>query len=413
MTEQLDAAVWQTRIASGPTVLTERMDSVGSVALGFWLQHGAAHEAPGATGISHLLEHMVFKGTARRSSVDLAREIEAIGGTLDAYTTHEHTSYQAWVPRQYLDLALDVLTDLVFEPVLRQADLELERRVVLEELARVQDTPEDLVFDLHASHLYNEHPYGSPILGSRESLATIHADDLRALHGSAYVPENLVVTSAGAVDHGEVVHALGDRLPNRGLSARAEVPEPPAGIAELKTVHREGTRQSHIVLGGHGVGYSDPLRYAVVLVGTVLGDGMSSRLFQRVREELGLAYSVFSYQVFYGLGGQVGAYAGTSPETLASTRTALLEELELLAEEGLSETEVRASKEQMKGQLILSLETTTARMNRLAALALYDEPYASLEGLAGRIDAIEQTAVQDACRLFHPNRLAGLELVPA
>ncbi|MEN8145885.1 MAG: pitrilysin family protein, partial [Gemmatimonadota bacterium] len=391
MHEQLDSAVWRTELLNGPAVLTERMTSVGSAAIGFWIRHGTAYEDPAVAGISHLLEHMVFKGTARRSASLLAREIEALGGSLDAYTTHEHTSYQAWVPSQHLNLALDVLVDLVFEPMLRQEDLDLERRVVLEELARAEDTPEDVVFELHASCLYGAHPYGASILGSRDSLRAIEAADLRTLHTRSYVPGNLVVAAAGDIVHDQVVETLLALLPEREAVPRPDLPAPIRESGEFQSVSREGTRQSHIVLGGTAVPYADPLRFAVALVGTALGDGMSSRLFQRIREEMGLAYSVFSYQAFYERGGHIGAYAGTGPETAEAARNALLHELKSLAVSGLPAEEVQATKEQMKGGLLLSLETTAARMNRLAAVALYGEPYASLEGLAGRIDAISDS----------------------
>ncbi|MEE9207979.1 MAG: pitrilysin family protein [Gemmatimonadota bacterium] len=394
-------------------MLSERMTSVGSAAIGFWVRHGTAYEDPALAGISHLLEHMVFKGTAKRSASMLAREIEALGGSLDAYTSHEHTSYQAWVPRQHVDLALDVLVDLVFEPQLRQEDLDLERRVVLEELAHAEDTPEDVVFELHASCLFGKHPYGASILGSRESLEAVDAGALRTLHARAYVPDNLVVAAAGDIVHDQIVETLRRLLPKRDAAPRPQLATPVRESGEFQSVRREGTRQSHIVLGGTAVPYVDPLRYAVTLVGTALGDGMSSRLFQRIREELGLAYSVFSYQTFYERGGHVGAYAGTGPDTIEAARDALLDELKSLAREGLSADEIRATKEQMKGGLLLSLETNTARMHRLAALALYGEPYASLEGLAERIDAVRASSVQEAASLYDPDRLAVLELVPA
>ncbi len=413
MHEQLDSAVWRTHLPNGPAVLTERMTSVGSAAIGFWVRHGTAYEDPALAGISHLLEHMVFKGTARRSASVLAREIEALGGSLDAYTTHEHTSYQAWVPSQHVDLALDVLVDLVFEPLLREEDVDLERRVVLEELARTEDTPEDVVFDLHASCLYGAHPYGAPILGSRESLDAVDASALRTLHTRTYVPGNLVIAAAGDIVHDQIVETLGALLPERETTLRPQLARPIRESGEFQSVRREGTRQSHIVLGGTAVPYADPLRFAIALVGTALGDGMSSRLFQRIREELGLAYSVFSYQAFYECGGHIGAYAGTGPERIEAARNALLDELTSLAVDGLSGDEIRATKEQMKGGLLLSLETTAARMNRLASVALYGEPYASLAGLAGRIDAISESSVQEAANLYHPDRLAVLELVPA
>ncbi len=388
------------------------MEAVHSVAVGLWLRQGGAHERPDERGISHLLEHMVFKGTHRRSARDLVAEVERIGGALDAYTSHEATAYQARVPHQALADALDVLADLAFHPTLLRRDLESERNVILEELSALEDVPEELVFDLHAEFLYESHPYGASVLGTPESVVRLNEEDLRRLHRRRYRGGNAVIAAAGRVDHAELVDGVRRLVPADGAKGPpAPRPVPGGGLGHRRTA-RAGGRQSHIVAGALTVPYAHPLRYAVVLVESTLGGGMSSRLFQRVREEMGLAYSVYSFHSFYAQGGHAGAYVGTSPQTADAALEALLEELRRMAEEGLTAEEARAAKERLSGRLMLSLEAPAARMSRLAALALYDQPYRTLEEEAARIHAVSEEELREAAALWHPDRLAVLELAP-
>lgn len=394
-------------------MLSERIESVHSIALGIWFHQGPVHEIRSECGISHLLEHMVFKGTERRSARDLALEIERIGGALDAYTTHEATAFQARVPAGELRRALDVLADLAFHPTLRERDLEAERNVILEELALLEETPEELVFELHADWLYGEHPYGARIMGSAETVSDLSAERLRRLHSSSYRGSNAVVAAAGHVDHEELVALVREMVPRDDGAAQAQPPHVVQGATGRRRVEREGGHQTHLVAGGVTVAYSDPLRYAVVLVDAALGAGMSSRLFQRIREEIGLAYSVYSFHSFYASGGHGGAYVGTGPETASAALEAMLEELRLLAEQGLADEEVQTMREEIKGRLMLSLEAPVARMNRLAGLALYGEPYRTLDEIAQRIDLVTKQEVSEAAALYHPDRLAIMELAPA
>lgn len=389
------------------------MDSVRSVALGFWFRQGRVHEAGGEQGISHLLEHMVFKGTSRRSPRDLVWELERLGGALDAFTTHESTAFQARVPDSALEPAIDVLADLSFAPALRARDLEPERQVVLDELAAIEETPDDLAFELHASFLYDGHPYGEPIIGSRDSVSAIGRDALARLHGSAYRPPNLVITAAGRIDHDELLDLLERYVPGAEPAARPQGPGPASGAVGSRKIAHPGSRQAHIIAAGMTVPYRDPLRYALVLVATALGGGMSSRLFQRVREELGLAYSVYSFHSFFASGGHAGAYLGTAPDTVDAARDVMLETLAEVAERGLPADELEATKEQTKGRLLLSLESPVARMGRLAALTLYDLPYRTLDQVAQRIDGVTEAQVRKASAFLHPDRLALLELSPA
>ena len=412
-TEELDAGVLRTRLAGGVEIWTERMESMRSAAVGFWFRSGSAHEPTSMSGSAHLLEHMVFKGTSRRTSRQIASDIEDLGGSLDAYTAHEHTAFLARVPDTHLATAVDVLSDIAFHPTLDSADLALERGVVLEEIARTEDTPDDLVFDLHAEFLYAGHPYGRPILGSRESVGEMEVDALRNLHAKTYVPSNLVVAAAGRMDHEELLDLVLERLPDAGERTRTALEPPPHLGTGLRRVSRPSGRQAHIVAGAAGVRIGDALRNAVILVGTALGGGMGSRLFQRIREEMGLAYAVFGFRAFYLRGGHVGAYVGTGPETADRARDALCEELRKLAVDGLTPEELEATRTQLKGQVVLSLESPGSRMYRLASLALADEPYRSLDGVMERIDGVTESDAAQAAALYHPDGLAVLELSPA
>ncbi|WP_419937679.1 M16 family metallopeptidase [Candidatus Palauibacter sp.] len=393
-------------------MLSERMDSVRSVAIGLWVRQGRVHEDAEHGGASHLLEHMVFKGTRRRSARDLAWELERLGGALDAYTTHEFTAFQARVPAAALGIALDVLCDLAFFPRLSGDDLDVEREVVLEEIASAAEVPEDIVFEEHARALYGGHPYGEPILGTRESVRGLSVSALAALHERAYRPGNVVVAAAGAVEHGDLVDGLARWLPDRAPAPAAADPPPPAGESGFRRMRREGGRQTHIVTGGLSVPYRDPLRYAVHVTATALGGGMSSRLFQRIRETRGLAYAVYSFHGFYAQAGHVGAYVGTRPETAADAREALQEELALLARDGLTRQELDDTRSQLKGQFLISLESPASRMNRLAGVALYGHEYRTLDEVAGRIDAVDRAQCLEAAAYFSPERLATLELAP-
>lgn len=414
VTERLDREVQRSVLPSGTVVLSERMESVRSVAAGVWVRRGTAHERPPFRGIAHMLEHMVFKGAGGRSAQEIAAAVEGTGGSLDAYTTHEHTSFQVRVPSDHLATGLDVLSDLVFSPSLKQEDLSLEREVVLEEIARMEDTPDDLVFELHSEFLYDGHPYGAPILGTRESVRALAVDDLRRVHREAYRPGNMVVAVAGQVDHPALLDRVRDLWPEGGPAEGVEnVPALTATARGSRVVHRPGGRQVHLVAAGRGLDHSSPLRHAAVVVGQALGGGMTSRLFQRVREQLGLAYSVFSFQSFYARGGHLGAYLGTRPEAASAARDALLEELGKLCESGLSETELAEIKEQIKGQVLLSLESPAARMHRLAATDLYGEPYRNLDALVDLIEAIDMGQAEEVAKLYDPEGLALLELWPA
>jgi predicted Zn-dependent peptidase len=413
---RLAPALRRTTLPNGLTVLSETMPGVRSVSFGAWVRSASIHEARERMGVSHMLEHMVFKGTRTRSAKDIALALEVLGGSLDAYTAREHTSFQARVLDEHLPQAADVIADLIFRPTLKATDLSLERKVVLEEISMVDDTPDDLVFELHNEAMWGPHPYGYSILGTRDTVSSLSVRDLRELHERAYHPEHIVVAVAGNVDHDLLLETLqqtgwadmprGDTPP---AGAEAPVPIPP------RTVHVErDTTQTHLVFGAPAVAHGDPRRYAMTLVSMLLGGGMSSRLFQRVREELGLAYAVYTYQSFHADAGVHGVYVGTAPGTAEAAADAIRSELRQVAEQGIPDDELAAGKSQLKGQITLSLESVSSRMYRAAAVELYREPYKALDELLGEIDRIDGDAVAAICRAFFaPEAHTVLSLGPS
>jgi predicted Zn-dependent peptidase len=391
-----DRALEETTLANGIRVLSEPISGVRSAAVGVWVRRGSAHEAAGDHGTSHLLEHMVFKRTRKRTAAEIANALEGLGGSLDAYTSREHTSYQARVLDEHVPEALDVLADLVLHPLLRQDDLALEREVVLEEIAQVEDTPDDLVFELHAQRLWDGHPYGRSILGTSESVSSTTSERLQELHAEHYVGGNLIVAAAGHIDHEHIVEWVAELF---GGAASGQ----PSGAVGAASPPRRGSErvdrdsaQTHIVFGTTGPAYGSDDRHPVILLSAALGGGMSSRLFQRVREELGLCYSIFTYQSFHSLAGTIGVYVGTRPATAEQASDAVRRELARMAAQGLSQPELERTKRQVKGQITLSLESTGARLYRLASFALHDEPFVGLDELLTKID---QVTVDDIRRV--------------
>jgi len=405
-----------TTMANGLTVVSEHMPGVRSVAIGAWIRAASLHEQRDTMGVSHLLEHMVFKGTARRTAKEIALSLETLGGSLDAYTGREHTAFQARVLDTHVREAADVLVDLVYRPTLRAGDLQTERKVVLEEISTVEDTPDDLVFELHNAELWGAHPYGYSILGTRDSVARLDIADLQALHTRAYHPAQTVVAAAGNIDHDrllDVVAETGWTELESGPGARLISPPPVPVTPHTLHVEREGA-QTHVVFGSPSVAHGDPRRYTLALVSTLLGGGMSSRLFQRVREELGLAYAIYSFQTFHADIGTHGVYVGTGPDTAAEAVAAIREELARVAGDGLPSEEVRAGKNQLKGQVTLSLESVPSRMYRAAATELYGEPFQPLDAVLAEIDRIDDDDVRAVCReFFPPERQTIVTLGPA
>ncbi|MBL0172530.1 MAG: insulinase family protein [Gemmatimonadaceae bacterium] len=396
-------ALHRTELPNGLTVLSEAVPGARSVAFGAWVRAATLHEQPGEMGVSHFLEHMVFKGTRTRSAQDIALSLETLGGSLDAYTEREHTSFQARVLDEHLPDAVSVIGDLIFEPLLRPSDLALERKVILEEISMVDDTPDDVIFDVHNRTLWGAHAHGYPILGTRETVQGMDVTHLQSLHERAYHPGRLVVAASGHVEHDALVETLlsagwGDRLTGdmRPFTVPAAVPAAP----QRHHVRRKDIAQTHVVLGSASLAHGDPRRYAFSLLDMLLGGGMSSRLFQRVREELGFAYSVYTFSSSYADTGVHGVYLASAPETAQDALNAVREVLAKVVEDGLPEAELAAGKRQLRGQLVLSMEGVSSRMYRAATTALYGEPHRTIEELLALVDAVDSATVLEVARAF-------------
>jgi predicted Zn-dependent peptidase len=414
-TVRLDEGLIRTTAPNGLTILTEVLPSVRSCAIGLWVRSASAHEPRRLMGTAHLLEHLVFKGTERRSAKAIAHELEARGGSLDAYTGRDHTNFQAHVLDADLPAAVDVLTDLVRRPLLRAADLDLERKVVLEEIGMVEDTPDDLVFDLHAETLWPAHPYGYSILGTRDTVSALGTSELQAFHRAGYYPGNIVIAAAGRLDHDQVTGLLEHEgwfdAPAAG-GALEPIVGAPAQRGIERRIARDGN-QVHVVIGTDTFPGRDRRRVALALLVNALGGGMSSRLFQRVREELGLAYAVYSYQTGFQTAGIAGTYVATAPGTADAAVAAILAEYATVAKEGLPVEELEAQKKQLKGQIMLGLESPVSRMGRLAGYALSGDRYRTLDQLMAEVDAVTAHEVAAlGAEFFAPGRQTMVRLGP-
>src|SRR2546428_5871548 len=418
-TVRLDREIHQTTAPSGVIVLSERVPSVRSAAVGVWVRSASAHEPRHKMGVAHLIEHMVFKGSERRTAQEIALALEVRGGSLDAYTSRDTTAFQARVLDADLPRALDVLTDLVRHPVLRASGLELERNVVLEEINTVEDTPDDQVFDLSYQALWPEHPYGYTILGTRDTVSALSAADLKQLHERAYFPANCVIAAAGNLTHEQLLDELArqawfDRATGNGQWGAPSVTPVAPAVRSTESRHAKDTAQTHIVFATDTVPYADRRKYALLVLGNVFGGGMSSRLFQRIREELGLAYAIYSFTSFYRQMGVAGAYVGTKPKTAAPAVAASRQEYAKLAREGLRGDALAEAKQQTQGQLMLSLESPSARMYRLAGFPVHGEPYESLDQVLATLAGLTEDEVASvAAEFFAPERQTVVWLGPA
>ena len=414
---KLDREIYRTVAPNGVTVLSEREPNVRSVALGVWIRTASAHELRPKMGVSHLLEHMVFKGTERRTAQEIALSLESRGGSLDAYTSRDSTAYHARVLDADLPRALDVITDIVRRPALRDSDLSLERQVVLEAISTVEDTPDDEVFDRTYETMWPTHPYGFQILGTRETVGALSTGDLKQLHTSAYFPGNCVIAAAGNLTHEALLTEVERQgwFDGDGAASRTPppvIPVPPAVQSATKEFEKD-TAQTHVVFATDTVPYADRRKYALLVISNVFGGGMSSRLFQRIREELGLAYAIYSFTSFYRGVGMTGVYVGTQPARAEKAVEAIRGEFARMAQDGLRGEALEDAKQQTLGQLMLSLESPTARMYRLASTAVYSEPYRSLDDVLRTVEALTADDVSAVAReFFDPDRQTVVSLGP-
>jgi predicted Zn-dependent peptidase len=393
--------ITRTVLPGGLRIVTEAMPGVRSASVGVWVPVGSRDEAPSLAGTSHFLEHLLFKGTARRSALDIASAMDAVGGEFNAFTEKEHTCFYATVLDRDLPLALDIVSDVVLDATLTATDVDVERGVVLEEIAMRDDDPADLVHDEFATALFGDDPLGRPILGTEES---IHALSRRQIHGyykRRYTADSMVVSVAGNIDHAEVVklvrrafdgrldESLAPRPPRSSVNGRPEDPDIPSAV------RADDTEQANLVLGCYGLSRHDPRRFAVGVLSSALGGGMSSRLFQRIREERGLAYSVYSFSSGYADTGMFGVYAGCHPSKVDEVLALVLAELDSAARGELTAEEIERGKGQMRGATVLGLEDAGSRMTRIGKSEIIYGEVLGVDELLARIDAVTPASVAD------------------
>jgi predicted Zn-dependent peptidase len=348
---------------------------------------GARHEDARTNGLSHLIEHLMFKGTERRTARQIAEEFDSTGGQLNAYTSKEYTCYYARVLDKHLPMATEVLGDMVLHSRFAAEDLEKEKGVVLEEIKMYEDSPDEMVHDLFTQAILDGHALGRNTLGSAETVSRFTREDLRDYLARYYTPDNLVVAAAGNAEHAEVVAEV-ERHFREFRGQRAQDEEPRWVGSPRPVVRTKETEQVHLCLGVEGLKRNDPRKYSLFTLDTILGGGMSSRLFQELREERGLVYSTYSYHVCYQETGLFGVYAGMSPKNADQVVELVQEEFARMAQDGVAEGELERAKEQLKGSLVLSLESTASRMSRIAKAELFYERYDTPDELVAKVDAV-------------------------
>jgi len=395
---------------NGIRVVSQEMPDHRSVSLGIWVENGSRHESTGENGISHFIEHLLFKGTERRSAAQIAEEMDAIGGVLNAFTAKEHTCYYAKILDEDLPLAIDLLTDIFLHSVFDRDEIERERSVILQEISQAEDTPDDYIHDLFSLDFFKDHPLARPICGSAETVNSFRRQDFLTFFKSRYRPRRVVVAAAGHLRHEQLVRAFNERLGSVSDStydgrsnSQDGAPEMQSGIFQ----HTKSLEQAHLCLGVLGVHQTHPQRYTAYILNTLLGGGMSSRLFQEIREKRGKAYSVYSFSSSYKDVGYLGVYAGTSLEWVEEVVELILKELKQLAAGDIKDEEIRRTKGQLVGSMMLGLESTDSWMSHIARNEIYfGEPITTDEICRG-IRAVSRDAVVDlASTLFGSQGIA-------
>jgi predicted Zn-dependent peptidase len=399
-------------LPSGLRVLTEAMPHVRSVTVGVWLTRGSRHETDAESGVAHFVEHMLFKGTTTRSAQQIAQQIDSIGGQLDAFTAKEFASYYIKVLDEHLPLAIDLLSDMVIRPAFAPGDVTREQGVILEEIKMVEDAPDDLVHELFAQQFWSRHPLGRPILGTPETVSSFQSPGLREYFGRTYTASNLLIAAAGNLEHVRfrdlVARAFAD-VPRGAESAADEAPAVTPGIS----VRVKDIEQSHVCLGSRAYPQAHDDRHAAYLLNTILGGSMSSRLFQHIREDRGLAYAVFSSLASYSDAGMVTVYAGCATDKVPEVIDLTVAELRALRDQAVPADELQRAKDHLKGSLMLSLENTSSRMSHLARQQIYFGRFFSLDETLAAIDAVTVDDVQRVARdLFRGGELVATVVGP-
>jgi predicted Zn-dependent peptidase len=399
-------------LPNGIRILTERMPHVRSVAVGVWVETGSRHEAEPRGGVSHLIEHLVFKGTATRSAEAIARTMDSVGGQMDAFTTKENTCFYVQVLDEHLPLAVDLLTDILRHPLFDAEELEREKSVVLQEIRMVEDTPDDVIHDIFAAQVWGGHPLGRPILGTRELVTAFGRDAIAEHFAEEYVPPRIIIAVAGNVTHERVVELFGAGFNGFARDARPRDSQTAVLKPGVNIVHKT-LEQVHLVMGFPGLHHAAPERYAMFLLNDVIGGSMSSRLFQEVRERQGLVYSIHSGVQAFADTGIAYIYAATDAQNFAKVLKSILKELRDLKKTGVTADELKRAKDHLKGSLMLSLESTSSRMNRLAKHELHLGSFLTIDAMLASIDSVKHEEVQAlVTEVLDEDRLALTTLGP-
>jgi predicted Zn-dependent peptidase len=397
----------RTTLPNGLTILTEKMDHIRSVAMGVWVRAGSRHETQEVNGISHFVEHMVFKGTKSRSAQHIAREVDAIGGNLDAFTGKETVCFNIKVLDEHVSVALDVLSDLVLNPVFASDEISRERGVILEEIKMDEDNPDYLVHEIFTQNFWKDHPLGRPILGTRDTVRRFERDTLCNFYGQRFYGGNMVFSAAGNIDHDAFVEQVTRRFESLPAGQSLTTQVPPKTAARIILKNKKALEQVQLCLGIPAPAIADESRYVTLVLNTILGGGMSSRLFQTVREERGLAYSIYSDLNPYSDTGSLCVYAGTSSDRAIQVIQLVMEQFRRLKTEPLPADELRRAKDQLKGNLLLSLESSMSRMSNLARQEMYFNYFFGMQEILDKVESIsEDQVLAMANQLFQPELVA-------
>ncbi|MFZ0212745.1 MAG: pitrilysin family protein [Candidatus Acidiferrales bacterium] len=401
----------ETTLGNGLIVVTETMPHVRSVSAGIWIRDGSRCEPAELNGISHFIEHMVFKGTARRKAEDIAREVDRVGGMVDAFTAKEMVCFNTRVLDEHLPVAFDVLADMMLNPQFPEEEIARERSVVLEEIRMVEDNPEDLVHEIFSKNLWGHHPLGWPILGTFDTVEKFDRETVEAWFRQCYAPNNMIITAAGNVSHGQMLDLIEPRFGDRVAAINRHSNAPPSPRAEIVSRSKSELEQVHLCLGVPACSMTDSRRYASSVLNNLLGSGMSSRLFQNIREKQGLAYAVFSDTNLYRDAGMLSIYAGTSLNTVEQLVGSVFKELSDLKQNAVTDEELRRSKANLKGATLLSLESSGSRMSDLAKQYLYFGEYTSIEERIASMEAVTAEQIQEVAReIFQSDRVSAAML---
>ncbi|NIR47541.1 insulinase family protein [candidate division KSB1 bacterium] len=402
----------KTTLENGIRVVTERIPYVRSVSIGTWLTVGSSYETDQTNGLSHFIEHMMFKGTRTRKAFEIAQSLESVGGHLNAFTGKEITCYYAHLLDEHLAIAIKILADILSNSIFDKQEMEKEKQVIIEELNALEETPEELIHDLFMSDLFPNHPLGYSIIGKRQNILNFKRQDIFQFLADHYSTERMVIAAAGNVDHRELVQLVETQFRRFHHSNTLKQIEP-CDLRHGRNVIENGAIQAHICLGTQSYSYRNPKKFALLALNTLLGAGMSSRLFQNVREKYGLAYSVYSFIDFMYDTGLFGVYIGTDRQKIEDSIGLIQDELEGLTQEPVSDEELQRTKSQLKGSLMLGLESTASRMNRLARMEIYLNDYFTLDDTLEEIDNVTPNDVLEvANELFREDRIYTTVLKP-